>query len=106
MFTGIIEATGRVVGTKKTAAGLRLAVALGGVARGVKTGDSIAVNGCCLTVAALQGGRAQFDVVPETLGLTTFGAMGVGDAVNLERASRIGDRLDGHIVQGHVDGVA
>lgn len=105
MFTGIVQATGPILRVKPSSAGKRLTLDLGPLARGVKPGDSIAVDGCCLTVAARQGTRADFDVIPETLRLTTFDRLQPGDRVNLERASRIGDRLDGHIVQGHVDGV-
>lgn len=69
----------------------------------VSLGDSVAVNGVCLTVAALQGDRARFDVVPETLDCTALGAIRVTDAVNVERAMRYGQRVDGHLVQGHVE---
>lgn len=106
MFTGIVQATGRIVRVKASRTGRRLTVDLGSVAQGVKSGDSVAVNGCCLTVAKLRANQAEFDIVPETLRLTTFDRLHSGDRVNLERASRIGDRLDGHIVQGHVDGLA
>ena len=106
MFTGIIEATGQVLAAKPSPHGLRLSVALGPIARGVKTGDSIAIDGCCLTVARLAGRTAHFDLIPETLRRTTFQAIRPGARVNLERAARIGGRLDGHIVQGHVDALA
>jgi riboflavin synthase len=72
----------------------------------VKPGESIAVNGACLTVAEMAPGELGFDVIPETLDKTNLGLLSGGDHVNVERALRIGDRIDGHFVQGHVDGVA
>lgn len=97
MFTGIVERKGRVA-----AAGRRLAVETG--YRNLAHGESVAVNGVCLTVARAEGPRAFFDVVPETLKKTNLGGLKRGDFVNLERALRAGDRLSGHLVQGHVDG--
>lgn len=97
MFTGIVERTGRVA-----APGRRLTVETGW--HDLKPGESVAVSGVCLTVARLDGDRAGFDVVPETVSRTTLGRLRRGDRVNLERALRAGDRLSGHIVQGHVDG--
>ena len=97
MFTGIIERTGRVV-----AAGRRLTVETGWT--DLVTGESIAVSGVCLTVARIDGTRAGFDVVRETISRTNLGDLKKGAGVNLERALRAGDRLGGHIVQGHVDG--
>lgn len=97
MFTGIIERQGRVL-----TPGRRLAVETGW--DDLKPGESVAVNGVCLTVARLEGSRAGFDVVPETIAKTTLARLRRGDRVNLERALRAGDRLSGHIVQGHVDG--
>jgi riboflavin synthase len=72
---------------------------------GVELGDSVAVNGGCLTVTSIRDGRLSFEAVPETMERTSLGDLKVGARVNLERAMRAGDRLDGHIVQGHVDGV-
>jgi len=72
----------------------------------VKAGESIAINGCCLTVAEIQPGELGFDVIAETLDVTNLGLLKAGDLVHVERALRIGDRLDGHFVQGHVDGTA
>ena len=72
----------------------------------VRGGESISVNGCCLTVAELMEGRIGFDVVIETLSRTNLGLLRIGDRVHLERALRVGDRIDGHFVQGHVDGTA
>jgi riboflavin synthase len=106
MFTGLIEGIGRVLSAEPRAGGLRLRVDLGPIADGVRTGDSIALSGCCLTVVALRGNEATFEAVPETIARTWFGRLRAGDALNLERALRVGDRLGGHLVQGHVDGVA
>lgn len=97
MFTGIVERIGSVA-----AAGRRLSVQTGYT--DLVPGESIAVGGVCLTVAHRAGTIAGFDVVPETLARTNLGNLRRGDAVNLERAIRAGDRLGGHIVQGHVDG--
>ena len=106
MFTGIIEVIGTVRAAAATAAGWRLEVDLGPAADGVRPGDSVNVAGCCQTVAELRGSVAGFDVVPETLRLTTLGSLAAGDRVDLERSLRVGDRLGGHFVTGHVDGVA
>ena len=105
MFTGIIEKTARVKAVHASAAGARLSLELGELAEDVKLGDSIAVNGACLTASAITAGVASFDVVAETLRRTTLGSLAPGDLVNVERALRVGDRLGGHFVQGHVDGV-
>lgn len=101
MFTGIVEELGTVV----AAGGGRLAVSGPVVTADARPGDSIAVNGVCLTVVAIEPPRFTADVMPETLRRTSLGALHPGDRVNLERAARVGDRLGGHIVQGHVDGV-
>ncbi len=97
MFTGIVDRQGRVA-----APGRRLAVDTG--YGDVRAGESVAVNGVCLTAARVSGGRVGFDVVRETLSRTTLGNLRRGDSVNLERALRAVDRLSGHVVQGHVDG--
>jgi riboflavin synthase len=99
MFTGIIEEMGRVVSAK---AG-ELAIAAGEVMAGMKSGDSIAVNGVCLTVTAFDKGSFSVKVMPETMRRTNLGRLLVGDRVNLERALPLGGRLGGHLVQGHVD---
>ncbi len=106
MFTGIIEQVGRVERVEPREGALRIAVHLGELAEGLKIGDSVAVSGCCLTVVRIERERAEFDVVPETLERTWFRSLEAGTRVNLERPLRASDRLDGHIVQGHVDGVA
>lgn len=99
MFTGIVEAAGRVRAVRRTPKGLRLEVE--GPWK-VPTGSSVAVNGVCLT--ALEGKGLAFDVIPESLSRTTLGKLRSGGRVNLERALAAGARLDGHVVQGHVDG--
>ena len=106
MFTGIIEAIGIVRSAGRTEAGRRLKIDLGRVCEGLKLGDSVAVSGACLTLSALDGANGEFDVVRETLSKTTLGSLAGGSKVNLERSLRLGDGLDGHLVQGHVDAVA
>ena len=103
MFTGIVEAVAEVVAIEPRGAGARLVVAAPAIAAEARVGDSIAVNGCCLTVAERAGGRIAFDAVRETLERSALGALRAGRRVNLERALRADGRLDGHIVQGHVD---
>lgn len=99
MFTGLIEELGAL--TARDGARFRFSARL--VTGGVEIGDSIAVNGCCLTVVDLAAGTWSADVVDETLRRTTLGALRPGDPVNLERPVRAGDPLGGHVVQGHVD---
>ena len=106
MFTGLVEHAGKIISTAPSGDGRRLKLDLGPCARGLKPGDSVAVSGVCLTVAQLSGARAAFDVVQETLSVTTLGLKRPGDRVNIERSLRLGDPLGGHIVQGHVDGIA
>jgi riboflavin synthase len=106
MFTGIIQHVGTIQAADPTAAGRRLSIDLGPLAEGLQPGQSIAVNGVCLTAGAVHPGRGEFDVVRETLDRTTLGRLGVGDAVNLEPALRADGLLDGHIVQGHIDTTA
>jgi riboflavin synthase len=103
VFTGIVEHLGRVTAFTADAAGGKLGVDLGPLVAGVKIGDSVAVNGACLTVTSLTSEIATFDVGPESLERTTLGALAVGERVHLERALAAGGRLDGHLVQGHVD---
>jgi riboflavin synthase len=110
MFTGIIERTCSVQEILDLEGRRRLILDLSPLrdssTEGPLTalGDSIAVDGVCLTVSALEDDRASFDVIPETLEKTTLGALNVGHAANVERALRFGDRVDGHLVQGHVEG--
>ncbi len=101
MFTGLVEELGRVAGLE----GHRLRVRADLVVEDAKVGDSVAVNGCCLTVVDLAPGELAFDVVDESFARTTLGDLAEGDPVNLERPVRAADRLGGHIVQGHVDAV-
>ena len=107
MFTGIIEELGQVVALEHSAAlearSARLSVRGPVVVEGTRTGDSISVNGCCLTVSELSDDVFVADVMAETLQRTGLGALAPGSRVNLERALRPGDRMGGHIVQGHVD---
>lgn len=104
MFTGIVEAAIPLHSvTDGAVRNLQLELASLPDADTIKLGDSVALNGCCLTVAALQGGLATFQAVPETLKLTSLGKLAAGSLVNAERAMKIGARLDGHLVQGHVD---
>jgi riboflavin synthase len=103
LFTGIVEAVAEVVAVEPRGPGARLVVEAPAIAAEARVGDSVAVNGCCLTVASLSGGRVAFDAVRETLDRTALGALRPGARVNLERALRADGRFDGHIVQGHVD---
>jgi len=105
MFTGIIERVGTVVDASRGPDGLLLTVDVGTVELDVEPGDSVAVNGACLTVERTDGGRFTATAVPETLRRTTLGRVRVGDGVNLERAVAAGGRFGGHFVQGHVDGL-
>ena len=104
MFTGIIETVGRVSAFERRSDLATLAIEAPEIVEGVKLGDSIAVNGCCLTVTTLQSGVFTFEAIQETLEKTALGGLELGSRVNLERAMRADARLDGHIVQGHVDG--
>lgn len=106
MFTGIVESMGTVRVVKGGSGGRVLSVDLGVVGEDVRIGDSIAINGVCLTVSALRGSVADFDVSAQTVAKSTMGQIKVGAAVNIERAMRAGGRFGGHIVQGHADGVA
>jgi riboflavin synthase len=102
MFTGIVEAVGRVVDWRQG----HLAVREAGLAPDLDAGASVAVNGVCLTVVEVEGDTFFADVVPETRARTNLGRLRAGDAVNLERPLTLGKGLDGHLVQGHVDGTA
>jgi riboflavin synthase len=104
MFTGIVETIGRVVALEPGPELTRLTLEAPEVTKGVKLGDSVAVNGCCLTVVAFDARTLAFDAIQETLDKTSIGLLQVGSRANLERALPAGGRLDGHIVQGHVDG--
>jgi riboflavin synthase len=104
MFTGIIERTARVVAVTPGAGFNRLIVTSD--ADDVAHGESIAINGVCLTVAERAAGELHFDVIAETLSKTNLGLLKQGDSVHLERSLRVGDRISGHFVQGHIDGPA
>lgn len=104
MFTGLIEEAGEVRGLAPHGAGWRLRVAAGGMLAMVALGDSIAVNGCCLTVAEIGPGEMIFDLLAETLRVTNLGDLRPGAAVNLESSLRAGGKLGGHFVTGHIDG--
>ena len=105
MFTGIVRELGRVVSADGEATGLALVVEARESAPGLSVGDSISINGCCLTAESVEGARVSVHAVPETLARSTLGSLAVGDAVNIEPAVRTGDPLGGHYVQGHVDAV-
>ncbi|HEX7626267.1 MAG TPA: riboflavin synthase [Gaiellaceae bacterium] len=105
MFTGLIREVGTVVSREGDADGVRLTVKAAATAGGAQLGDSIAIDGVCLTVVAVEDGTLAFDAVPETLERTSLGTLYDGSRVNLEPALRAGDALGGHYVQGHVDGV-
>lgn len=105
MFTGIVEEIGTVVAVTQGEGDARLTLDGPHVTPGTQLGDSIAVDGVCLTVTASHDGTFEVDVMPETLRRSTLGALTPGARVNLERAVRADGRLDGHLVQGHVDGV-
>jgi riboflavin synthase len=100
VFTGIVVEQGAVIDPPP-----RLRLRAPGIAADAEVGDSVAIDGCCLTVTSIDGEVLTFDAVPETLRRTTLGGLGAGDTVNLEPALRAGDRMGGHLVQGHVDGV-
>lgn len=105
MFTGLVEEGGRVVEVRPGTEGARLVIGADVVLDGLQVGDSVAVNGACLTAVEISRDGFAVDCVAETLRRTALGGLRPGDRVNLERPMRLGDRLDGHLVQGHVDGV-
>lgn len=105
MFSGLVEELGTVVELRDQGPGKRLVVDAGVVAEGAQIGDSIANNGCCLTVVEIQGSQLSFDAGPETLKRTSLGNLVPGGRVNLERSLKLGDRVGGHLVTGHVDGL-
>ena len=110
MFTGIIEGTGiikSIVKIKDTdrSADSRIEIDLGKLSKGLQVGDSVNVNGTCLTTTRIMKNKVYFEVVKETMKRTSLGMLEIGDHVNLERSLRISDRIEGHIVLGHIDGV-
>jgi riboflavin synthase len=105
MFTGIIEGLGAVSAIRPGGQGKRLAVEADFDLNQTKIGDSICVSGACLTAVKIDGRHFEVDISPETLQMTTFSQAKVGQRVNIERALRLSDRIDGHLVSGHIDGV-
>jgi riboflavin synthase len=108
MFTGIIAGMGEVTKLDReraNASAMLMRVKLGKSSKGIRIGDSIAINGVCLTVTRTRDGDVDFELIGETMKKTTMGDLRVGSEVNIERSLRLGDRLDGHFVFGHVDGV-
>jgi len=106
MFTGLIQAVGKVSAIKREETSARLEITSPEIATQIAQGDSVSVNGVCLTVVSFDNSKFAVDVMVQTLNLTSTGSLEVGSPVNLELATRTADRLGGHIVQGHVDGVA
>ncbi len=106
MFTGIVQGLCEVRGVDDRPSLRRLTLALGPLADGLEDGASVAVNGVCLTVTESDGRDARFDVIRESLDLTNLGSLQSGDRVNVERSFRVGDEIGGHILSGHVSGVA
>ena len=104
MFTGLIEGLGTISSIRSSGQGRRLVVTADYVLENCRIGDSIAVNGACLTAVSVSEKRFEVDVSPETLRTTTLGSAKIGERVNLERSLRLSDRIDGHLVSGHVDG--
>ena len=103
MFTGLVEQTGHILAVKPRDGGARLEVEAGVMAKELVLGESVAVNGCCLTVTHQHDGVVSFDLLEQTLRVTNLGDLKAGDEVNLERAMGVGARFGGHFVQGHVD---
>ncbi|NOJ26870.1 MAG: riboflavin synthase [Nitrososphaera sp.] len=108
MFTGIVEGLAKVqsISKAKKGADTEMLVSLGKMGRGLKVGDSVCINGTCLTVTKLSKGNAKFEMVAETMRRTSLGLVKPGDQVNIERSMKVGSRLEGHFVLGHVDGTA
>ncbi|WP_461630955.1 riboflavin synthase [Labilibaculum euxinus] len=105
MFTGLIEEIGNIKSIQGGGKSIRLTVSARKIMDDVKLGDSIATNGICLTVVSFNSTGFSADVMPETMSRTNFGLLGAGSRVNLERALRVGDRMGGHMVSGHIDGL-
>jgi riboflavin synthase len=105
MFTGLVEVLAAVESIVPQPPGVRLVIRSAAPAAEVKVGDSVSLNGCCLTVVSIDGGRLSFQAGEETLARTNLGALTAGDMVNLERSLQVGDAVGGHYVTGHVDAV-
>ena len=109
MFTGIIIGTGKVtklVPKPKNRSAIQMTVDLGKYARGLKIGQSVAINGVCLSATKISKNKCVFEMIDETIKKTDLGNVKVGSTVNIERSLKVGDRLEGHFVLGHIDGVA
>ena len=105
MFTGIVEEIGAITSMEKTLTGTRMTILASTVLGDLKLGDSVSINGTCLTVVSRNEQGFSVDVSPETLSVTTLSLLGPGSPVNLERAMKLSERIGGHLVAGHVDGV-
>lgn len=105
MFTGLVEGLGTIVAIEARPPGVRMVVQIPELSADSRMGESIALNGCCLTLVAADAGRLSFDLGPETLQRTNLGRLAIGSRVNWERSLRFGDRLGGHLVTGHIDTV-
>jgi riboflavin synthase len=105
VFTGIVRELGTIVSSEEHGGGRALVVRAPGIAAATNVGDSVSINGCCLTAVSVGGGQVSFHAVPETLARTTLGQARFEDRVNVEPALRAGDPLGAHYVQGHVDGI-
>src|SRR5689334_7686828 len=105
MFTGLVEALATVEAVEDRPPGKRLKLHLPEIARAAELGESIAINGCCLTVIEIGQETLAFDAGPETLARTNLGRLVSGSCVNIERSLKLGDRLGGHLVTGHIDAV-
>ncbi|HBB73078.1 MAG TPA: riboflavin synthase [Planctomycetaceae bacterium] len=105
MFTGLVETVGRIIAVLSEPPGVRLVVQAPAIGGDARLGDSICVSGCCLSVVAADADRLEFQLGEETLARTALGTLAAGAGVNLERSLRLADRLGGHLVTGHVDGV-
>jgi len=105
MFSGIIEEMGSVHQLARSGQAIRMIIRAAKVTEGLSEGESIAVNGACLTALDIQQDRFAVDISPETARVTNLGELKAGEAVNLERAMRLSDRLNGHLVSGHIDGI-
>lgn len=106
MFTGLVETTAKVISLESRSNGARLTLNVGGMTSALIEGESIGVNGCCLTATDIRSTTVSFDLLEQTLRVTNLGDLAEDSVVNLERALRVGDRLGGHFVQGHVDATA
>jgi len=104
MFTGIVEGTGAIKGIDRIGSGLKLTILPLFEASDIRIGDSVSVDGVCLTITKIKGNEFEVDVSSETISRSTVGLLSQGDKVNLERALRVSDRLGGHLVSGHIDG--